>query len=238
MQHQRLANKLIDWYLKNRRDLPWRKTKDPYIIWLSEVILQQTRVKQGLPYFLSFVSTFPDVKSLATAKEKKVMKLWEGLGYYTRVRNMIETAKMIVSEYKGTFPDSYHELIKLPGIGPYSAAAIASFAFDKKHAVVDGNVFRVLSRYFGKSIPIDTTKGKEEFGVLANQLIDPHRPGLFNQAIMEFGAIQCTPKLPSCTTCILEPDCVGYKENLVTTLPIKSKQIIHRKSFSNYLIIN
>lgn len=228
---------IIRWYNKNERDLPWRHTKDAYKIWLSEIILQQTRVQQGLPYYETFVKKFPAIHHLAKAKEDAVMKAWQGLGYYSRARNLHHTAKFISKHLKGKFPDEFEEIKKLKGIGDYTAGAIASFAFNKPHPVVDGNVFRVLSRYFGIKTPIDTTEGKKEFTRKAEFLLDKKNPGLFNQAVMEFGALQCVPQNPDCRKCPLKKNCKAYLKNLVDVLPIKSKKGKIRTRYFNYLII-
>ena len=197
------SNSLIHWYLQNKRDLPWRNTTDPYWIWLSEIMLQQTRVAQGLPYFLSFTEAFPTVFDLAKAEEEQVLKLWQGLGYYSRARNLHTTAKYIAFELNGKFPSTYKELLMLKGVGDYTAAAIASFSFDEPLAVLDGNVYRVLSRYFNVTSDISLPKTKIEFQQLAQEVLDKKNPALFNQAIMEFGALQCTPKNPNCESCPL-----------------------------------
>src|ERR1043166_2918712 len=200
MKH--FSGKIMAWYDQNKRDLPWRNTKDPYLIWLSEIILQQTRVDQGMNYYHKFATTFPTINHLAKADNDKVMKLWQGLGYYSRARNLHATAKTVVEKYKGNFPSSYNEILALKGIGEYTAAAIASIAFDLPHAVVDGNVYRVLSRVFGIETPIDSSAGKKEFYQLANELIDKKHPARFNQAVMELGALQCKPINPDCSACI------------------------------------
>ncbi|HAE30768.1 MAG TPA: A/G-specific adenine glycosylase [Flavobacteriales bacterium] len=231
------SDKLIDWYQGNKRDLPWRHTNDPYKVWLSEVILQQTRVAQGLSYYLKFERVFPTVFDLAAAPEELILKTWQGLGYYSRARNMHSTAKQIVDDFDGKFPNSYDELILLKGIGDYTASAIASFCFGKKHAVVDGNVFRVLSRVFGIDTPIDSTLGKKNFKTLAEELICSDRPAIFNQAMMEFGALQCTPKSPDCTSCPLNNTCVAYSLNQVNDLPKKSKKVKKRNRYFEYLVI-
>ncbi len=231
------SDKLIDWYQGNKRDLPWRHTNDPYKVWLSEVILQQTRVAQGLSYYLKFERVFPTVFDLAAAPEELILKNWQGLGYYSRARNMHSTAKQIVDDFDGKFPSSYDELILLKGIGDYTASAIASFCFGKKHAVVDGNVFRVLSRVFGIDTPIDSTVGKKNFKTLAEELICSDRPAIFNQAMMEFGALQCTPKSPGCTSCPLNNTCVAYSLNQVNDLPKKSKKVKKRNRYFEYLVI-
>lgn len=229
------SNELILWYAKHKRDLPWRKTRNPYKIWLSEVILQQTRVDQGLSYYNSFVRAFPTIQDLAAAEEEVVLKLWQGLGYYSRARNLRSTAQLIVKNFQGRFPENYDELIRLKGIGPYTAAAIASFAFNKKHAVVDGNVYRVLSRVFGIEEPIDSINGKRTFSQLANELIPVHNPSQFNQAIMEFGALQCTPKQFDCVACCLLEMCQAAKSNNQLKLPVKQKKTKQRNRYFNYL---
>jgi A/G-specific adenine glycosylase len=219
------ANSLLRWYPVNKRDLPWRNTKDPYIIWLSEVILQQTRVAQGLPYFERFLSRFPTVYNLASAPIDEVMRLWQGLGYYSRARNLHACAQDIVSSRGGRFPPTYKELLQLKGVGNYTAAAIASFAFGEKVAVVDGNVFRVLSRYFGLASDIGSIKGKRDFEHLANEVIPAGAPDEYNQAIMEFGALQCVPKNPICEECPLATGCFAYRKDMVGQLPVKEKKV-------------
>ena len=219
------SKNVINWYSDNKRDLPWRHTVNPYFIWLSEIILQQTQVKQGLPYYKSFVKTFPTVYDLAKSDEQTVLKLWQGLGYYSRARNLHFTAKYIVNELGGNFPNSYSEIIKLKGIGDYTASAIASIAFGETTAVVDGNVYRVLSRFFGIETPINSTKGIKEFKALATELIDKREPATFNQAIMEFGAQQCKPKKPYCIICPLQSGCVAFQTNKISELPVKLKKL-------------
>ncbi|MCG3166838.1 MAG: Adenine DNA glycosylase [Bacteroidia bacterium] len=228
---------LIKWYNANKRELPWRNTKDPYLIWLSEIILQQTRVDQGMPYYLAFAKNFPDVKSLAKADENKVLKLWQGLGYYSRARNLHTTAKQVTELHKGKFPADYNELLKLKGVGAYTAAAIASLAFELPHAVVDGNVYRLLSRYFGIKDAIDSTEGKKKFAKLADQLIDEKNPGTYNQAVMEFGAIQCKPVNPDCMVCPLQNSCYAFAEKQIDKLPVKAKKTAVRARHFNYLVI-
>ncbi len=228
---------LIDWYLQNKRTLPWRNTTNPYEIWLSEIILQQTRVAQGKPYYEAFVFNFPTVYDLAIASEERVLKLWQGLGYYSRARNLHATAKHIVAELNGVFPKSYLELLKLKGVGEYTAAAIASFAYNEPVAVVDGNVFRVLSRVFGVFSDISEPKTKKEFQQLAQELLPLTNASTFNQAIMEFGALQCVPKSPNCSNCIFNHKCVAVQKNLVTTLPVKQKKTKVKNRYLNYLII-
>lgn len=228
---------LVLWYKKAKRDLPWRNTKDPYRIWLSEIILQQTRVSQGLPYYLAFVKRFPTVHHLARATEDEVMKTWQGLGYYSRARNLHFTAKYISKELQGAFPSEYEKLKELKGIGDYTAAAIVSFAFNLPHPVVDGNVFRVLSRIFGIKVPIDTIRAKKIYREKAVELMDMKSPGIFNQAIMEFGALQCVPQNPKCSECCFKRICIAYSKNLVSELPVKSKKAKIRKRYFNYLVV-
>ena len=228
---------IILWYNKNKRDLPWRNTKNPYKIWLSEIILQQTRVAQGLPYYVTFIKKFPTVHYLANAKEGEVLKIWQGLGYYSRARNLHYAAKFISKKLNGRFPNKYDEIKRLKGVGDYTAAAIASFAFNKPYPVVDGNVFRVLSRVFGIKTPIDSAEGKKEFTKKAEILIDKKNPGTFNQAIMEFGAIQCIPQNPDCAKCPLKKNCQAFKKNLTNYLPVKSKKGKSRNRYFNYLVL-
>ena len=227
---------IINWYNLNKRDLPWRKTTDAYVIWLSEIILQQTRVEQGLPYFNRFLENYPTVVDFANASETEILKHWQGLGYYSRGRNMLFTAKQVVDQHQGVFPFSYNELIKLKGIGEYTAAAISSFANNEAKAVLDGNVFRVLARYYGVEQPINSTLGKQAFVTLANQLIDGQKPSLYNQAIMEFGALQCKPKSPLCAICPLQQSCFAYLNNKVDVLPIKLKKVKVRERYFNYFL--
>ncbi len=231
------SDKLISWYHQNKRDLPWRNSSDPYQIWLSEIILQQTRVDQGLSYFNKFIEHYPTINSLAKAPEHDILKLWQGLGYYSRARNLHFTAKYIVSEYQGVFPDDYKSILGLKGVGEYTAAAIASFAYGQVYPVIDGNVFRVLSRVFGIDNPIDSTKGKKVFKKLANELIDTKNPATYNQAIMEFGALHCTPKNPNCENCPFRLECFAHKNNLVIELPKKEKKLKQRNRYFNYLVI-
>lgn len=227
---------LIHWYLKNKRELPWRNTNNPYHIWLSEIILQQTRVAQGLPYFEAFTTHFPTVNDLANASENQVLKLWQGLGYYSRARNLHATAKFINANLNGNFPKQYIDLINLKGIGPYTAAAIASFAYKEAVAVVDGNVFRVLSRYFGIFDDISTAKTRKIFQTLANELIPNDEPDLFNQAIMDFGATQCTPKKPDCLNCVFQESCFAFRNHKVNELPVKLGKTKVKNRFFNFLI--
>lgn len=217
--------------------MPWRNTRDPYCIWLSEIMLQQTRVEQGLPYYERFRAAFPTVRDLAEASEEQVLKLWQGLGYYSRARNLHFTAQYVWNELGGEFPDNYKELLQLKGIGDYTASAIASICFDEPQAVVDGNVYRVLSRYFGEDTPIDSTVGKRLFRELAQQLIDPSKPGTFNQAVMEFGARQCVPRNPDCGQCVLADSCVARSEGKVSELPHKSRKTKTVPLYFNYLVL-
>lgn len=236
-KHHFFVRETTKWYSQNLRDLPWRSTQNPYFIWLSEVILQQTRVEQGTPYYYRFIDRFPTVKDLAEANESDVLKLWEGLGYYSRARNLHTAAKTVQNDFGGKFPTNYNDIRNLKGIGDYTAAAIASLAFNLPHAVVDGNVYRVLSRYFGIETPIDSTKGKKEFYQLANELIDKKDPGQYNQAVMEFGAIQCTPKKPNCMYCPLQTSCAAFNNGTVDSLPVKEKKTKVRDRYFNYLVL-
>ncbi len=235
-KQQFFTKNLLVWFETNDRPLPWKGEKNPYYIWLSEIILQQTRVEQGLPYFEKFKAAFPTVFDLANAPSDKVMKLWEGLGYYSRARNLHFTAKFIAEELNGVFPDTHNAILGLKGVGPYTAAAIASFAFGLPHAVVDGNVFRVLSRVFGIKTPIDTTQGKKEFNQLAADLLAKKIPAIYNQAIMDFGATQCTPANPNCAICPMQKKCTAFGDKLIDILPVKSKKIKKRDRFFNYLV--
>lgn len=227
---------LIAWYLDNKRDLPWRSTTNPYLIWLSEIMLQQTRVAQALPYYFAFVDAFPTVTDLANAAEDKILRLWQGLGYYSRARNMHATAMQVVEHHQGAFPTSYKELIKLKGIGPYTAAAIASFAFREAVAVVDGNVYRVLSRIYGIDVDIAKSEAKSIFAEKAQSLFSVKTPDLYNQALMEFGALQCVPRNPSCHNCPFSSSCFAYQNQRVTELPVKSKAKKARKRYFNYFV--
>lgn len=231
------SNLLIQWYLQNKRNLPWRNTTNPYPIWLSEIILQQTRVAQGMPYFYNFLENFPIIYDLAQADEQKVLKLWQGLGYYSRARNLHQTAQYIVNELDGVFPNSYSGLLQLKGIGEYTAAAIASFAYNEPVPVVDGNVFRVLSRYFGIESDISLGKTKKEFTALAAELLPKEKPALFNQAIMEFGALQCVPKSPNCGDCVFNTSCVALQKGKVHELPVKSKKLKVSHRYFNYIVV-
>ena len=232
------TNSLMQLYLQNKRDLPWRKTVNPYKIWLSEIMLQQTRVAQGTPYFLSFTTAFPTVFDLAAANEEQVLKLWQGLGYYSRARNLHKTAQYVANELSGVFPDNYNDLLKLKGVGEYTAAAIASFSYNEAVPVVDGNVFRVLSRYFDVETDIASASAKKEFAALAFELMPKQNPAVFNQAIMEFGALQCVPKSPNCGICVFNTSCAALQKKKVDQLPVKSKKLKVRNRFFNYLVVS
>ncbi|HSP11700.1 MAG TPA: A/G-specific adenine glycosylase [Salegentibacter sp.] len=229
---------LINWYLNNKRDLPWRITADPYHIWLSEIMLQQTRVEQGLPYYLRFTKTFPSVFDLAEASQEKVLKLWQGLGYYSRARNLHETAKYVAFELKGVFPQNYRELKDLKGVGDYTASAIASICYNEAVPVVDGNVYRVLARYFNIDTPINSSAGIKEFKMLAAELLDEEQPSLFNQGLMEFGALQCKPRNPLCESCPFNDTCLALKQNKIKELPVKLKKTKIKKRYFNYLVFS
>ncbi|MFY9241537.1 MAG: A/G-specific adenine glycosylase [Polaribacter sp.] len=231
------SNTLIYWYLQNNRDLPWRKTKNPYFIWLSEIMLQQTRVAQGLAYYEKFTHQFPTVFDLAKADETTVLKMWQGLGYYSRARNLHFTAKQIANEFNGEFPETFKEIIKLKGIGDYTASAIASICFNKPTAVVDGNVYRVLARYFGIKTAINSSAGIKEFKKLAQTLLDETQPGTFNQAIMDFGALHCKPQNPLCETCPFSNSCVALEKNLIKEIPVKEKKTKVRNRYFNFLVV-
>jgi A/G-specific adenine glycosylase len=227
---------LRQWYLENRRDLPWRNTRDPYPIWLSEIILQQTRVNQGLPYYNRFLETFPTVQDLANAPQDKIMRIWQGLGYYSRARNLQTAAKEIILQHKGTFPADYPSIRALKGVGDYTAAAIASFAFNLPYPVVDGNVYRFLSRLTGDATPIDSSAGKKVFSGLANELLDQKEPGLHNQAMMEIGAMICLPSNPLCDACPFHAACEAYINDRIRELPVKSKKTAVRDRYFHYFI--
>ncbi len=229
---------IYHWFRNNKRNLPWRNTSDPYKIWISEIILQQTRVDQGKAYYLRFIENFPTVAHVAMAQEDEILKFWQGLGYYSRARNLHYTAKYIHNELNGKFPENHKELLQLRGIGPYTAAAIASIAFDLPHSAVDGNIYRVLARYFGIHIPIDTGKGKKVFSALAEDLLPEKHIGFHNQTLMEFGAIQCTPKSPECNRCPVAGNCYAFNHALVDKLPAKSKQTKQRNRYFYYYYID
>ncbi len=230
------AKKLISWYQQNKRDLPWRNTRNPYKIWLSEIILQQTRVEQGLPYYQKFVSAFPTINSLAEAKEDEVLKLWQGLGYYSRARNLHHAAKSVALTYKGVFPKIYEEVLALKGVGEYTAAAITSFAYLQPYPVLDGNVFRVISRIYGFHEAIDSGPGKKKFIEHLRTLIPHNDPATFNQAIMEFGAMHCLPKNPLCDNCIFNGTCYALQNNKIDLLPVKEKKLIKKNRHFYYKV--
>jgi len=233
--YKSVSQKIVNWYLDNARDLPWRSTKDPYIIWISEIVLQQTTVAQGTAYFKRFVKKYPTVQALAKAPIDEVLKLWEGLGYYSRARNLHFSANYICDELDGVFPTTHKEILKLKGVGPYTAAAISSFAFNLSHPVVDGNVLRFISRLFEINKAIDLTVTKNEIESICDKLIKKQEPEIFNQAIMEFGALMCTPKNPNCTKCVFKRSCLSYKNHSVSRIPFKSKKIKKKKRYFNYL---
>lgn len=238
LEFSKFSKLLLKWHEKdNDRQMPWKGEKEAYRIWLSEIILQQTRVEQGLEYYNNFLRNFPTIKDLAAADEKKIFKLWEGLGYYSRCRNLIATARFITQDYDGVFPDTYDSILHLKGVGPYTAAAIASFAFNRPHAVVDGNVYRVLARVFGIAEAIDSTTGKKRFHQLANDLLDQKQPGKYNQAIMDFGATICKPMAPLCDQCVFRKYCIAYATNTIQSLPVKEKKIKQRNRFFYFFII-
>lgn len=230
-----ITQKLITWYLQNRRNLPWRNTRDPYKIWLSEVILQQTRINQGWDYYLKFIENFPNVNSLAAAAEDEVLKLWQGLGYYSRARNMHKAAKTICETYDGKFPEKYEQILKLPGIGPYTAAAISSIAFGQPTPVIDGNVQRVISRLFAIRETITSKAGNKNVKEAMDLLIDNNAPGIFNQAVMEFGAVFCKPRNPDCSSCIFHDKCLAFAKNIVNDLPVKEKKPEQKIRYFYYL---
>ena len=231
------SRKILDWYEENKRPLPWRQTTNPYKIWLSEILLQQTRVAQGLPYYEKFIAKFPTVFDLANASEETVLKLWQGLGYYSRARNLHATAKIIADQYNGNFPDNYTNLIKLKGVGDYTASAIASISFEQPEPVVDGNVYRVLARYFGVDLPIDSPKGARYFKELAREIMDQEHIRDYNQGLMEFGALHCKPRKPECASCPLNDGCQALQKEQINTLPIKGNKTRVRHRFLNYLIV-
>lgn len=232
-----ISSLLQNWYAQHKRSLPWRDSKDPYIVWISEIILQQTRVNQGHDYFLRFIERFPDIKSLAEAPEDDVLKIWQGLGYYSRARNLHTAAKQIVKKFDGVFPTSHSDILSLKGVGEYTAAAIASIVYNLPHAVVDGNVYRVLSRLFAIDKPIDTTTGKKLFAETAQSILDEKHPGNHNQAIMELGALVCTPKQPKCMECPLQNVCLAFEKGNVSAFPVKKGKITQKERFFNYFHI-
>lgn len=232
------TTQLLYWHKKyNKRVLPWKQENDPYKIWLSEIILQQTRAEQGLPYYQKFVKKYPTIVHLAKAKDDEVFKLWEGLGYYSRCKNLLITARKIAKDNQGVFPNTYKEVLLLKGVGNYTAAAICSFAYNLPHAVVDGNVYRILSRFFNIDVAIDSTQGKKLFNQFAYQYLHPKKAAAYNQAIMDFGATVCTPKNAKCTTCVLRKECIAYKEDKIYQLPVKQKKLIHQQRYLYFLVI-
>ena len=230
------SQNILIWYSQNKRTLPWRRTRDPYKIWLSEIMLQQTRVVQGTPYYFKFIANFPTVHDLAEASEEQVLKLWQGLGYYSRARNLHATAKTVVKDYQGEFPNTYEKLLMLKGVGDYTASAIASICFDEPQPVVDGNVYRVLARYFGIEMPINSVEGIKHFKDLAREIMDTENIRDYNQGIMEFGAIQCAPKNPNCSQCPLNDSCVALKDHSIEKLPVKLNKTKVRNRYFNYLV--
>lgn len=228
---------LLEWYHENKRDLPWRNTRNPYPIWLSEIILQQTRVQQGTGYYHRFLAAFPTLNDLAKAEEQKVLNCWQGLGYYSRARNLHKTAQFIVHELNGQFPNQYKDLLKLPGVGPYTAAAIASFAYNLPHATIDGNVYRVLSRLYNLDTPIDSTQGRKEFAILGEEFLNKKDPANHNQAMMELGATICTPSQPKCSICPLQFHCESFKEKNQSKRPVKSKIAAVTDRYLHYFLV-
>lgn len=237
MDKQQFTCQLAQWHItKNNRELPWKGEKEAYKIWLSEIILQQTRVAMGLKYYEAFIKKYPTIVDLANAPDEEVFKMWEGLGYYSRCRNLLATARFIVQQFNGVFPQQYEEILALKGVGPYTAAAIASFAFDLPYAVVDGNVFRVLARCFGIDTPIDSNEGKQQFTFLANEILDKNKPAQHNQAMMDFGATICKPVSPLCDECPFQKDCIAYQTGRVNELPVKEKTILRKTRWFTYFI--
>jgi len=232
-----ISDKLICWYKINKRTLPWRDISNPYKIWISEIILQQTRVNQGMDYYIRFIDRFPTIEILAKSSEDEVLKYWQGLGYYSRARNIHKAAQQLSTKYGGTFPSNHNEILKLSGIGDYTAAAICSIAFNQPYAVVDGNVYRVLSRIFGIETPIDSSTGKKEFTEIAQLLLSKTNPGLHNQAMMEFGALQCVPVSPNCENCILQAECKAFELQKISSLPVKLNKTKVTNRYFNYLFI-
>lgn len=238
MLYNNIRKKLLHWHLQeNEREMPWKNEKNVYKIWLSEIILQQTRVDQGKSYYSRFIEKYPSIQFLAAAAEKEVFKLWEGLGYYSRCANLMKTAKIIAQKYNGCFPTTHSEIIALPGIGTYTAAAICSFAYNLPYAVLDGNVYRVLSRLQNDSTPTDSNEGKKHFTHLAQELLEKNQPGIFNQAIMDFGATVCKPQAPKCNECILRNDCNAFKNNTVHLLPVKAKKLTIKERYFTFFVI-
>lgn len=233
-----MTNKIIQWYNINKRDLPWRKSKEPYKIWVSEIILQQTQIKKGESYYIKFIKTFPNIKTLSESNDTEILKLWQGLGYYNRALNMLETARNIVQNYNGVFPKKYDDLIRLKGVGEYTAAAISSICTNESKAVVDGNVYRVLSRVFNISEPINSSAGKNKIRTIANKLLPPINSGTYNQAIMDFGSMQCTKHNPNCKICPINNNCIAYIDNIINIRPVKTSKIKKKDRYLNYLYIS
>ncbi len=233
----KISERIINWYNKHKRELPWRLSSSAYYIWISEIILQQTRVNQGLKYYHRFIQEFPDIKLLAAAPEDKILKMWQGLGYYSRARNLHAAAKTIVNEFNGEFPDKYKDILSLKGIGEYTASAIASIAFNQPYPVVDGNVYRILSRLYGVFTPIDSAAGKKEFRAIADEILDRQNSGIHNQALMEIGAIVCKPKKPDCHKCPLAETCFAFQNKKIEKLPVKQKKQKIRNRYFNYFHI-
>jgi A/G-specific adenine glycosylase len=232
------TKKLLLWNRKlNKRSMPWKGETNPYRIWLSEIILQQTRVEQGTAYYKKFITTFPTIQKLAKTPDKEIFKYWEGLGYYNRCRNLIATAKIISTDYKGHFPSTYDEILALPGIGPYTAAAIASFAFGLPYPVVDGNVERILARYFGISAVVGSAAVKKLYISIAESLLDKKNPGIYNQAIMDFGATICKPQNPLCSECVQSKNCQAFQQGWINQLPLKSSPVVRKKRVLYYFIV-
>ena len=232
-----ISDVLIEWYNDNKRSLPWRGTKNPYVIWISEIILQQTRVEQGRGYFLNFAERFPDVQSLASASEDEVLKYWQGLGYYGRARNLHHAAKDIIARFNGVFPEKYEDVLSLKGVGEYTAGAICSIAYNAPYVAVDGNVFRVLSRLFAMDTPIDTGSGKKLFTETAKEILNPEFAGEHNQAIMEFGALRCVPQSPNCSVCPLHDGCAAFLQNKVSSFPVKQGKTTQKGRYFNYFYV-
>ena len=238
MLYNNIRKKLLKWHRQeNGREMPWKNEKNPYKIWLSEIILQQTRVEQGKSYYFKFIEKYPSIQLLAAAEEKDIFKLWEGLGYYSRCANLIKTAKIISQKYNGHFPTTYPEIMALPGIGPYTAAAISAFAYNLPYAVLDGNVYRVLSRLWNDFTPIDSTEGKRHFAQISQDLLEKKHAGIFNQAMMDFGATVCKPQTPKCNECILQNDCNAFKNDTVHLLPVKAKKNIIKERYFTFFVI-
>ncbi len=235
--HAHFTENIIHWYQLNYRDLPWRKNPNPYLIWVSEIILQQTQVRQGIPFYEKFVNHFPSIKQLADASQQDVLELWQGLGYYQRAINLHKTAQIILNSYDGIFPSNYKQLIDLPGIGDYTASAILSICFRKPFGVVDGNVYRFFARYFGIDIPLGSSIAFKTFKDLSNQFLDLDSPGLYNQAIMEYGALVCTYQNPKCLNCIFQEKCYAFHQNKIHQLPVKKSKNTIKNRFFNYLVI-